>query len=121
MPPNAFGFVTFHEPVPNREASHAAIPYGADPVEGCDEEPVHYAPHAAHAVGKCEAGGVHGIGRTRAGPEGGERLEEFSETPPAHEIVFLPFDPPHGPKADAGHAREVDEENKIVDGVHYGD
>ena len=59
---DGLGFITFHKPITQSKAAHAAIPHGGDPVDRRDKEPVHHTPHAAHAVGKGAAGGVHRIG-----------------------------------------------------------
>ena len=70
-----FGFIAFDEPVSKREAAHAAVPYGTDPVNGRNEKPVHDAPHATYSVGDGATCSVHGIGRTGARPERGKGLE----------------------------------------------
>ena len=112
------GFVALHKPITQREAAHAAIPHGAEPINRRDEKPVHHTPHTAHAVGDGAAGGVHRVSRAGAGAEGGEGLEELAELAAAHEKVFLLFLFAHQPKADAGHTGKVNEEDEVIDEGH---
>ena len=45
-------------------------------------------------------------------------MEEFAELAAAHEKILLILDLAHGPETNAGHAGEVDGQNKIIDEIH---
>ena len=116
---HGFGFVALGEPVAKGEAAHAAVPHGADPVDGRDEEPIHHAPHSAHPIGEGAAGGVNRVGGTGARAKGGKGLHQLAEFAAAHKIILLPFDLPHGPKADTSHSGEIKKENEIIREIHH--
>ena len=63
-------------------------------------------------------GGVDRIGGSRACAEGGEGLKKFSESSAAHEVVFLTFDPFHGPNAYACHTGEVTQKDDVIYRFH---
>ena len=117
--PNGLGFIAFHKPIAQREAAHAAIPYGADPVNGRDAQPVHDPPHPAHAVEERAARRGHWVGRASARAERGKRLHQLAETAAGHEKILLLFLATHEPKTNSRHPGEVEEQNKKINQLQF--
>ena len=98
--------------------SHAAIPDSGNPVERCDEQPRHDAPHAAHATGEGGAPDIDWVARSRACSKGGERLQQLAKRATAHEEIFLPLRPLGTPDANHDDDGKVHEQNQVVGNVH---
>ncbi len=99
---------------------HSSIPNAGEPVERGHEQPVHHAPHAAHAAGKGGAARIDWVTGTCPGTEGGERLKELSERATAEKIVVLFFDLTGDDVTDDDHYGEVTSDNDIIECNHGG-
>ena len=98
--------------------THAPIPDAGNPVKRRHEQPEHHAPHTAHAVRERGASDVDRVTRACPGSEGGKRLQEFAEAPPAHEEVLLDFDSSRGVDSDGNEYQKVADQNAVIQCGH---